>query len=61
VEYRQLGKDGPRISRVGLGAATFGREIDLQTSFEILGYAVQQGITLILLLPFMVREPPRSP
>lgn len=34
------------ISRIGLGCVTFGREIDRDTSFEILDHARAKGITL---------------
>ena len=45
-ETRPLGKTGILVPRVGLGCATFGREIDEDTSFAIMDYAVEHGITL---------------
>jgi 1-deoxyxylulose-5-phosphate synthase len=47
VEYSELGTTGIRISKVGLGAVTFGREIDRETSFAILDLALEQGINLL--------------
>ncbi len=41
MEQRTLGKSGIRASRIGLGCATFGREIPEETD-----YAVRRGITL---------------
>ena len=41
MEKRTLGKSGIRASRIGLGCATFGREIPEETD-----YAVRRGITL---------------
>jgi aryl-alcohol dehydrogenase-like predicted oxidoreductase len=46
MEQRTLGKSGIRASRIGLGCATFGREIPEETAFRIMDYAVQRGITL---------------
>ena len=46
MEQRTLGKSGIRASRIGLGCATFGREIQEETAFRIMDYAVQRGITL---------------
>ena len=34
------------MSRIGLGCVTFGREIERETSFEILDHARTKGITL---------------
>ena len=46
MEQRTLGRSGIRASRIGLGCATFGREIPEEPAFRIMDYAVQQGITL---------------
>lgn len=46
MELRQLGNSGLRVSRIGLGCVTFGREIDEKLSFQIMDYAFAQGITL---------------
>ncbi len=46
MEKRPLGKTQILVPRLGLGCATFGREIDEQTSFALMDYAVQHGITL---------------
>jgi 1-deoxyxylulose-5-phosphate synthase len=46
MEYRPLGKTGLQVSSVGMGCVTFGREIDRDTSFEILDYALDRGLTL---------------
>ncbi len=37
----------PRLSRLGLGAATFGREIDQETSFAMMDHARKIGFALI--------------
>lgn len=46
METRTLGNTGLRVSRLGLGCVTFGREIDEATSFAVLDRAVEHGITL---------------
>ena len=47
MEQRPLGRSGRTISAIGLGCVTFGREIDEDTSFRILDYAVEKGITWV--------------
>jgi len=47
VEYRILGRTALRVSRVGLGGVTFGRETDAETSFAIMDRALECGITLL--------------
>ena len=44
---RALGAGQYHVSPVGLGCVTFGREIDEETSFRVLDYAVEKGITLL--------------
>jgi 1-deoxyxylulose-5-phosphate synthase len=44
VEKRRLGKTSIEVSRIGLGCATFGREIDEGTAFQIMDYAIEKGI-----------------
>lgn len=46
MEYRKLGRTGLEVSSLGLGCVTFGREIDAETSFQILDYALERGINL---------------
>ncbi|MFT4586008.1 MAG: aryl-alcohol dehydrogenase-like predicted oxidoreductase [Candidatus Binatia bacterium] len=46
MENRQLGITGFTVSSIGMGCVTFGREIDEQTSFEVLDRAVDRGINL---------------
>jgi 1-deoxyxylulose-5-phosphate synthase len=46
MEYRMLGKTGIKVSSIGLGCVTFGREIDEATSFQIMDHALERGITL---------------
>lgn len=46
METRAAGRSGLRLSRLGLGCATFGREISQDESFRIMDYAVEHGITL---------------
>lgn len=49
MNYRELGNKGFEISEVGLGCwqlgSDWGTEIDKQTAFEILGTAIDNGIT----------------
>lgn len=47
MEQRTLGKSAIRVSRLGLGTATFGREISEEESFRILDYSFEKGIRLI--------------
>lgn len=47
MEQRSLGRSGLRVSAIGIGGATFGREIDGQTTFGVLDRALERGITLI--------------
>lgn len=42
-----VGRSPVRIPRIGLGGAPLGREIDEETSRDILDFAVSRGITLI--------------
>lgn len=46
MEYRTLGKTDLKVSSIGLGCVTFGREIDEATSFAVMDHAVGRGITL---------------
>ena len=45
LEQKPLGRTGRTISAVGLGCVTFGREIDEETAYRIMDYAVDNGIT----------------
>ena len=47
MEYRQLGKTDLKVSSIGLGCVTFGREIDESTSFAIMDHALSRGINLL--------------
>lgn len=47
MEYRQLGKTDLNVSAIGLGAVTFGREIDEATAFTVMDHALARGINLI--------------
>ena len=47
MKLRPLGKTGLMMSPIGLGCATFGREIDEETSWKVLDYAVEKGITFL--------------
>ena len=44
MEYRTLGRSALRVSRIGLGCVTFGREIDQETAFQVMDHAVTRGI-----------------
>ncbi len=46
MQYRQLGRSELQVSAIGMGCVTFGREIDRETSFDVLDRAFEQGITL---------------
>jgi aryl-alcohol dehydrogenase-like predicted oxidoreductase len=46
MEYRQLGKTALKVSSIGLGCVTFGREIDESTSFAVMDHALSRGINL---------------
>ncbi|HZT30178.1 MAG TPA: aldo/keto reductase [Bryobacteraceae bacterium] len=46
MQTRLLGRSGICVPRLGLGCATFGREIDQAASFAIMDYALEQGICL---------------
>ena len=46
MEMRPLGSSGIVVSRLGLGCATFGREINEARSFQIMDAALERGITL---------------
>jgi len=47
MDYRKLGKSDLKVSSIGLGAVTFGREIDEATAFTVMDYAVDRGINLV--------------
>ncbi len=44
MEYRQFGRTGLRVSPIGLGCMTFGREIDEAASRTIIQRALEAGI-----------------
>jgi aryl-alcohol dehydrogenase-like predicted oxidoreductase len=46
MRYRRLGHSGISVSAIGMGCATFGREIDQPTSHAVMDYAFEHGITL---------------
>lgn len=46
MEYRLLGRSDLRVSSIGLGGATFGREIDEPAAHTVLDRALERGITL---------------
>jgi aryl-alcohol dehydrogenase-like predicted oxidoreductase len=46
MEYRTLGRSDLCVSAIGLGGATFGREIDEVGAFAVLDRALERGITL---------------
>ena len=45
MEQKPLGRTGRTISAIGLGCVTFGREIDEESSYRVMDYAVEKGIT----------------
>src|SRR4051794_22837373 len=46
MEYRNLGKAGPKVSRVGLGCNNFGGRLDLEGTRKVVHRALDLGITL---------------
>ena len=47
MEYRQLGESELKVSAIGLGAVTFGREINEAAAFTVMDHAINRGINLI--------------
>ena len=47
MEYRQLGRTDLRVSSIGLGCVTFGRELDEAASFAVMDHARARGINLL--------------
>jgi aryl-alcohol dehydrogenase-like predicted oxidoreductase len=45
MEYGNLGRSDLKVSAIGLGGATFGREIDEPIAFDVLDRALERGIT----------------
>ena len=45
MEQRPLGRTNLTLSAIGLGCVTFGREIDEESSYRVLDYALKKGIT----------------
>jgi aryl-alcohol dehydrogenase-like predicted oxidoreductase len=46
INKRILGNSELKVSRIGMGCVTFGREIDQATSFGVLDRALERGINL---------------
>src|SRR5690242_16001123 len=46
MDYNILGRSELRVSSIGMGTVTFGREIDEQTSFAVMDRAIEHGMTL---------------
>ena len=51
MEFRQLGDTDLHVSSIGMGCVTFGREIDRETSFQVLDRALERGMTLFDVIP----------
>jgi aryl-alcohol dehydrogenase-like predicted oxidoreductase len=47
MEYRQLGKSELKVPVIGLGSDTFGRDIDEQTTAQIIDHALSLGVNYI--------------
>ena len=47
MEYKRLGTSALKVSTIGMGCVTFGREIDPSTSFDVLDRAFEGGINLL--------------
>ena len=44
MEQGKVGRTEIKISAIGLGCVTLGREIDEETSYQVLDYALSKGI-----------------
>ena len=47
MKYRQLGTTDLKVSSIGLGCVTFGREIDEASSLRVMDHALEHGINLL--------------
>jgi len=47
VKYRNLGNTGLKVSAVGLGTNSFGREADETTSIRVVNHALDNGVNFI--------------
>jgi aryl-alcohol dehydrogenase-like predicted oxidoreductase len=47
MEHTTLGRQGPSVSRIGLGTMTFGEQVPQADAFAILDRALERGVTLI--------------
>ena len=47
MKQQQVGDSEVKISGIGLGCVTFGREIDEESSRKVLDYALEKGITFL--------------
>jgi aryl-alcohol dehydrogenase-like predicted oxidoreductase len=47
MEHVTLGRQGPSVSRIGLGTMTFGEQVGHADAFAILDRALERGVTLI--------------
>lgn len=47
MNYRKLGRSQFYVSRIGLGCATFGREIDQEMAFRVMDHAIFRGINFL--------------
>ena len=47
MQYRSLGSSDLKVPEVGLGGDTFGREIDEQTTIDIIHHALDEGVNYI--------------
>ena len=45
MEQRPVGRSGIAVSAIGLGGGNWGREIDEESSYRVMDYAVEKGIT----------------
>jgi aryl-alcohol dehydrogenase-like predicted oxidoreductase len=47
METSRPGSTNLNVNSLGIGTGTFGREIDVQASYEIVDHAVEHGFNLI--------------
>ncbi len=45
MQNRPVGRAGLTVSAVGLGGGNWGREVDEETSYRVMDYAVENGVT----------------
>lgn len=64
MKYRELGKNGLKISALGLGCMGmshgYGAAADKKEMIGLIHQAIEQGITFLIPLKYMVHTPMRN-